>query len=329
MTKGAGRYDQSVAFLRNLDADWARLIDLVGPCLHDPKAAREPHEALVRAIAYQQLTAKAGDAIIGRLKALFKDAPFPTAANLIGADLEALRGCGFSATKIATIKAIAEGSLSGLIPSRAEALLMDDELLIARIATIKGIGRWTVEMLLMYSLERLDVLPVDDFGVREGYRALKSSSAPLKPKELHEIGKGWAPHRTVASWYLWRAPREKSGQQNAAVQAAKPKKKSERKERRPEERQGPCGSRAINEVTDFLIYDCPPSAGAYFHDRRRRQDSPIKVRHGGKVAPTTFVAPQRRRQGAGNLQCQTLCRKRPRDFERTSRRSFGVDVRDR
>lgn len=89
MTKGAGRYDQSVAFLRNLDADWARLIDLVGPCLHDPKAAREPYEALVRAIAYQQLTAKAGDAIIGRLKALFKDAPFPTPANLIEADVEA------------------------------------------------------------------------------------------------------------------------------------------------------------------------------------------------------------------------------------------------
>jgi 3-methyladenine DNA glycosylase/8-oxoguanine DNA glycosylase len=86
MTKGAGRYDQSVAFLRNLDADWARLIDLVGPCLHDPKAAREPYEALIRAIAYQQLTAKAGDAIIGRLKALFKDAPFPTPANLIEVD---------------------------------------------------------------------------------------------------------------------------------------------------------------------------------------------------------------------------------------------------
>jgi hypothetical protein len=73
---------------------------------------------------------------------------------------------------------------------------------------------------------------VDDFGVREGYRALKSLSAPLKPKELHEIGKGWAPHRTVASWYLWRAPREHSGQQNAVVQAAKPKKKSGRKEKR-------------------------------------------------------------------------------------------------
>jgi DNA-3-methyladenine glycosylase II len=225
MTEGVGRYERLEAFLRHLDPDWARLIDLVGPCLHDPKAAREPYEALVRAIAYQQLTAKAGDAIIARLKALFTGAAFPTPANLVEAELESLRGCGFSANKIATIKAIAEGSLSGLIPSRAEALSMDDETLIARIATIKGIGRWMVEMLLMYSLERLDVLPVDDFGVREGYRALKSLSVPPKPRELHELGKVWAPHRTVASWYSWRAPRERTASTNAPPQAAKRKRK--------------------------------------------------------------------------------------------------------
>jgi DNA-3-methyladenine glycosylase II len=225
MTEGVGRYERSEAFLRHLDADWARLVDLVGPCLHDPKAAREPYEALVRAIAYQQLTAKAGDAIIARLKALFTGAAFPTPGNLAEADFNSLRGCGFSANKIATIKAIAEGSLSGLIPSRAEASSMDDETLIAGIATIKGIGRWTVEMLLMYSLERMDVLPVDDFGVREGYRALKSLSAPPGPRDLHELGKAWAPHRTVASWYLWRAPRERAASIHAPPQAAKRKRK--------------------------------------------------------------------------------------------------------
>src|ERR1700674_3879953 len=91
MTEGAGRYDQSVAFLRNLDADWARLIDLVGPCRHDPKAAREPYEALVRAIAYQQLTAKAGDAIIGRLKALFEGRQFPHPEDLVAADFDTMR----------------------------------------------------------------------------------------------------------------------------------------------------------------------------------------------------------------------------------------------
>lgn len=203
------RYDDSVAFLTGLDTDWARLIAHVGPCRHDPKAAREPYEALVRAIAYQQLTAKAGDAIIGRLKVLFEGRAFPGPEDLIAAEFDALRACGFSASKIATIKAIAEGAISGTIPSRKTAATMTDDELIDRIVTIKGIGRWTVEMLLMYSLERMDILPADDFGVREGYRALKSLPEQPKPKVLREISKAWAPHRTVAAWYLWRMPRER------------------------------------------------------------------------------------------------------------------------
>lgn len=203
------RYDASVAFLTTLDEDWANLISLVGPCRHDPKAAREPYEALVRAIAYQQLTAKAGDAIIGRLKALFDGQAFPSPEDLITAEFDALRTCGFSASKIATIKAIAEGATTGTIPPREIAITMDDEDLIARMVAIKGVGRWTVEMLLMYSLERMDILPADDFGVREGYRALKSLREQPKPKVLREISTAWAPHRTVASWYLWRMPRER------------------------------------------------------------------------------------------------------------------------
>ena len=87
---------------------------------------------------------------------------------------------------------------------------MDDETLIERMISIKGVGRWTVEMLLMYSLERMDVLPVDDFGVREGYRVLKSLDAQPKPKALREIARAWAPHRTVAAWYLWRVPRARA-----------------------------------------------------------------------------------------------------------------------
>ena len=111
MMNAFARYDASVAFLRDLDDDWAGLVAHVGPCLHDPKAAREPYEALVRAIGYQQLTAKAGDAIIARLKALYPDTTFPTPENITVAEFDALRACGFSATKIATIKAIAEGAL--------------------------------------------------------------------------------------------------------------------------------------------------------------------------------------------------------------------------
>jgi DNA-3-methyladenine glycosylase II len=205
--KKTDRYHTSVAFLGDLDADWNRLVTAVGPCLHDPKAAREPYEALVRAIAYQQLTARAGDANISRLKALFPDSLFPTPENVIAADVDDLRTCGFSATKVATIKAIAHGALSGLIPPGKIAARMDDEDIIAKLTTIKGIGRWTVEMLLMYSLERMDILPADDLGVREGYRRLKSLPERPKPKVLRELAAAWAPHRTVASWYLWRAPR--------------------------------------------------------------------------------------------------------------------------
>ncbi len=204
-----GRYIRAEAFLGGLDADWARLVALVGPCRHDPKAAREPYEALVRAIAYQQLTAKAGDAIIGKLKRQLAADDFPSAADIAAASFEVLRACGFSATKVATVKAIAEGALTGLVPPRPVAATMSDEELIGRISAIKGIGRWTVEMLLMYTLEREDVLPADDFGVREGYRALKALAAPPKPRQLRELGTAWSPHRTVASWYLWRMPRER------------------------------------------------------------------------------------------------------------------------
>src|SRR3984885_5669436 len=144
------RDDASVAFPRDLDDDWVGLVAHVGPCRHDPKAAREPYEALVRAIGYQQLTAKAGDAMIGRLKALHPDAAFPTPEHILRSDFDALRACGFSATKIATIKAIADGALSGQVPTRGDAVVMEDEELVERITKIKGIGRWTVEMLLMY-----------------------------------------------------------------------------------------------------------------------------------------------------------------------------------
>lgn len=127
------RYRKSVAFLRNIDRDWADLIAKVGPCRHDPKAAREPYEALVRAIGYQQLTAKAGDAMIGRLKALHPHVPFPMPDHILATSFETLRTCGFSAAKISTIKAIAEAALSGLVPARSDAVEMDDEELIERI----------------------------------------------------------------------------------------------------------------------------------------------------------------------------------------------------
>ncbi|CAI8809130.1 DNA-3-methyladenine glycosylase family protein [Pseudomonas sp. IT-P395] len=200
-------YQAASEFLSALDADWQRHIAAVGPCRHQPHPARDPYESLVRAIAYQQLHAKAGDAIVGRLVGLFPGQSFPRPEQILATDFERMRSCGFSAGKIATIQGIAQATLDGVVPDYATALAMDDEALIERLVSLRGVGRWTVEMLLIYSLERMDILPADDFGVREGYRRLKGLEVQPTRRQMVEIGLAWSPFRTVAAWYLWRVPK--------------------------------------------------------------------------------------------------------------------------
>ena len=199
-------YSAATAYLARLDADWARLIEAIGSCTHQPRPEREPYEALVRAVAYQQLHVKAGDAILGRLLAL-NSGSLPTPEQLLSLDLTAIRACGFSARKIETLRGIAEGVLSGIVPGRHAAGQMSDDALVQRLVSLSGIGRWTVEMMLIYTLEREDILPVDDFGVREGYRRLKGLDKVPSPQQLKQLGEAWRPYRTIASWYLWRVPR--------------------------------------------------------------------------------------------------------------------------
>jgi len=200
-------YLEAEQFLSALDADWERHIAHVGPCRHAAKPARDPYQALVRAIAYQQLHARAGDAILGRMLALYAGTPFPSARQLLDTPVDVLRGCGFSAGKIATIHGIAQAALDGVVPLRADAAAMSDATLIERLTSLRGVGRWTVEMFLIYTLERMDILPADDIGVREGYRRLKNlPQAPTK-KQIGDIGLAWSPYRTVAAWYLWRFPK--------------------------------------------------------------------------------------------------------------------------
>ncbi|MDO7899012.1 DNA-3-methyladenine glycosylase family protein [Pseudomonas citrulli] len=199
-------YHDASVFLAQLDEDWRRHVEATGPCLLQPRPTRDPYQALVRAIAYQQLHAKAGDAIHGRLLALFPGQAFPTPEQLLATDVAQMRSCGFSASKITTIHGIAQATLDGLVPDYATALAMDDETLIERLVTLRGVGRWTVEMLLIYSLERPDILPVDDFGVREGYRRLKGLAQQPSRRQMLDMGQAWSPHRTVAAWYLWRVP---------------------------------------------------------------------------------------------------------------------------
>lgn len=199
-------YLQAAKCLSGLDDDWARHVALIGPCLHEAKPAREPYEALVRAIAYQQLHAKAGDAILGRLLALYPGVSFPAPEQLLVSDPEVQRACGFSAAKLASIRGIAQAAVEGIVPGLDEARRLPDAALIERLTSLRGVGRWTVEMFLIYSLERSDILPVDDFGVREGYRRLKGLTKAPTPRQMREIGEAWSPFRTVAAWYLWRLP---------------------------------------------------------------------------------------------------------------------------
>lgn len=201
------RKESAAAAIQHLiacDPDWAGLIERVGPCGLRPKPEREPYEALIRAVAYQQIHGRAAEAILGRFLALH-DGRFPDAERILAIETETLRICGFSMAKIATLREIAHKTLEGIVPTRRRAQRMSDEALIATLTSLRGIGRWTVEMLLIFTLERPDVLPVDDFGVREGWRVLKDLPSQPTPKSLAETGQAWRPYRTVATWYLWRA----------------------------------------------------------------------------------------------------------------------------
>ena len=201
-------YAEAVQFLSNIDADWALLISTVGACTLAAETEPElsPYQALVQAVAYQQLHGKAGGAIFAKFKMHFSG--FPTPAQLLAAHFDDLRACGFSGRKIETIQGIAQAALNGLVPTCDEAHTMSDEALIERLITLNGIGQWTVEMMLIFTLGRIDILPVNDFAIVAGYTRLKKLSIAPKPKQLAEIGKVWSPYRSVASWYLWRVPRQ-------------------------------------------------------------------------------------------------------------------------
>lgn len=198
----------AVTHLRKICPKMRGLIRRVGPCGLVPERKREPFEALVRAIAHQQLHGKAAATITARFIALYPGMDFPTPAMILATGDEAMRGCGFSGSKVAAIRDIARHASEGLVPSRRAAMRLSDEVLIDRLTQIRGVGRWTVEMLLMFTLGRPDILPIDDFGVREGWRLLHGLDEQPKPRALAELGLLYAPYRSTASWYLWRAADE-------------------------------------------------------------------------------------------------------------------------
>lgn len=162
------------------------------------------YEALAEAIVYQQLTGKAAATIFGRVQQLGGGA-LPAPATLLGLDDDALRGAGLSRAKTAALKDLATHAHGGRLPTLAQARDLDDAALVERLTAVRGIGPWTVEMLLIFRLGRADVLPATDYGVRKGFQRVFHTRQLPTPAQVVARGERWRPHRTMASWYLWRA----------------------------------------------------------------------------------------------------------------------------
>ena len=193
---------QALAHLRRADPVIARVIDAVGPYRLQVRAEGTHFDALVRAIVYQQLSGKAAATIHGRLKALFGGRD-PTPDELLAVPEETLRGVGLSRQKLGYIRDLAARVASGELPLD-HLHELDDDALTEALVRVKGIGRWTAQMFLMFRLGRPNVLPDLDLGIQNGVRRAYGLRTRPKPKDILRIGQRWAPHSSMASWYLWR-----------------------------------------------------------------------------------------------------------------------------
>lgn len=182
----------------------ARLIGKVGPCTLEIKS-RSPFEALVTAVTHQQLNGTAANTILKRVVALFAVSRFPTPAALLAMPDEKLRAAGLSRAKIVAVKDIAAKTIEGVIPPARAIVKMSEAEILERLMTVRGVGPWTIEMLLIFTLGRTDVFPVTDYGVRKGFAMTYGWKELPSPRELLEFGEKWRPHRSTAAWYFWRA----------------------------------------------------------------------------------------------------------------------------
>ena len=196
---------EATQHLARADKTIARLIKRVGPCTLKPKDRRSPFASLVQSVAYQQLNGTAAKTILDRVKALYPHRRFPTPEDLVTTPAERLRGAGLSRAKVAAIKDIAAKTVEGVVPGSRAIAKMSDAEIVERLTTLRGVGPWTVEMLLIFTLGRTDVLPATDYGVRKGFAVTYGWKELPTPKELLAYGERWRPHRTTAAWYLWRA----------------------------------------------------------------------------------------------------------------------------
>src|SRR5215208_758408 len=194
----------AVKHLAKADPVLARLMKRAGPFALQTRHLHNPFEALARNIVFQQLHGSAAEAIHRRVVELFGGGRLRPQA-VLEAPEEALRGVGLSGAKAAALKDLAAKTLDGTVPTLARLKRMGDEEVVGRLTQVRGIGRWTVEMLLMFRLGRPDVLPVGDFAVRKGFMVAYGLGEMPKPKEMELHAEAWRPYRSVASWYMWRA----------------------------------------------------------------------------------------------------------------------------
>jgi 3-methyladenine DNA glycosylase/8-oxoguanine DNA glycosylase len=202
-------HDAALEHLKAVDPKLALLMDRIGDCEFQVRSNLNIYETLLRSIMYQQLAGAAASAILKRLQALFHDGDrYPTPEQILGASDELLRSAGVSRNKMLAIRDLAQKTVEGVVPTRAQARRLSDAELIERLTEIRGIGIWTVEMLLIFGLGRMDLLPVTDYGVRKGFQRTFKTRALPTAKQMLRRGEKWRPYRSIASWYLWRAAEE-------------------------------------------------------------------------------------------------------------------------
>jgi DNA-3-methyladenine glycosylase II len=191
--------------VKRADKRMAKLIEQVGDLRLELDEMLTPFEALAESIVYQQLTGKAAATIFSRVKGLY-GGTLPPPKMIVRTPEDKLRSAGLSNAKALALKDLALKAEQGLVPSLKQLEGMSDDEIVETLTAIRGIGRWTVEMLLIFRLGRPDVLPVNDYGVRKGFALTYGRREELPtPKELFAYGECWRPYRSVASWYLWRA----------------------------------------------------------------------------------------------------------------------------
>src|SRR5216117_464644 len=171
----------------------------------EPTLSIRPFDALAESIAYQQLSGKAAATIFGRVRALYPRRKYLDPKKILVTPDETFRAAGLSRAKIAALKDLAAKTIDGTVPSARALSRMSDDEIVARLITVRGIGRWTVEMLLLFDLGRPDVWPVHDYEVRKGFAKTFGRRKLPTPKELMKFGERWRPYRSVAAWYFWRA----------------------------------------------------------------------------------------------------------------------------